>query len=778
MTTFQIPKLCIEVGKFGLLTFGTLTPKSPLVKIADAFEVKTPRHLALLHDLRRGSAAASTEEQQKLRVILETGKEVTYHHSGVIDTGFTEGFVASGHVDLLDPAGIEYASFSLGPSCLRIARRDAFNLSAEGVLSREELWVEIHNRLQTLKTRFRGQLGFENELYQPDGGVEHITEPAFLTEFFRLYPNVLFLLDLSHSRVAAAAFQTDALDYLRNLPLDRVGHIHISHPQRLTAPGEKEPRLMDAHEAPQENDLHFLEQALSLGAKPKYITIEYFRNEEGIIESNLRLKQMFTPTYRLPLTRNLIWLDLGIRAVRERLSRAERYDHSAVSAALVESFHPPISRVMQEVLGLYQRTELAESADGVASHTARVYLAYLQADSASFDDLSANPDPHQLERLAADKSRGRQNFEAIKKRAGLFPAAVWETLIALHDLGKVVQLPSHDRSTGKMLIERRLLDRFPYPVLSSKDKALVTEVVEHHGCYGITFLGDGSPLIFKEVVFSCPGVKKLLINPDGSVNLKRVKRFIDLWSTFAMFDSAGVGPKGIISNSRVEYWLFLADKLYEVFEKNQTSYETALKELENLAQGSFSRRICGILGSADTELDGKLPPLTRDDSHLIFYTERIQRAREKLLERGEISEADWKELENNFYKILELPYIANFYTVAWSDPGVDRSSPRAEDEIYPGFLKYLVLLNRAASDKFGPPCNEIRVIPHGKKVVRLAHDQDEHLPAIREVIDRARGLVRKGNKLYFADEKGQIIEGSPLMHRKGKALMVDFSSLL
>ena len=201
------PKLCVEIGKFGLLTFKTPIGRSPLVKLADAFEIKTPHHLAAVHALRTGTAAERNDELQKLAEILAAGKEMTYHGSGIFDNGFTEQFAASGHVGLLEPAGISYASFSIGPGCLKTLSRTRDELFFEQPLSRNELRQHAAERLRTLRAGFSGQLGFENELYQPGGGVEHVTDPAFISEFFRTYPDVTFLLDIAHARVTAKALK-------------------------------------------------------------------------------------------------------------------------------------------------------------------------------------------------------------------------------------------------------------------------------------------------------------------------------------------------------------------------------------------------------------------------------------------------------------------------------------------------------------------------------------------------------------------------------------------
>jgi hypothetical protein len=282
------PKLCVEIGRFGLLSFATPVRSSALVRMADAFELKTPHHLAQVHALRTGTLAEQSAEQLKLAEILATGKEMTYHGSGIFDEGFTKGFVAAGHIDMLEPAKVKYTSFSLGE------KRKNDEPIVENPFSHQKLLAHAAERLQALRSGFGGQLGFENESYATGGAAEHATDPAYISEFFRAHPDVTFLLDLAHARASAHAMGIDVIEYLRGLPLNRVDHIHLSHPAWLTLPGAQGPTLFDAHEAPQDEDFAYLELALSLmTAKPSYLTIEYYREEEALVASYQRLQQFF-----------------------------------------------------------------------------------------------------------------------------------------------------------------------------------------------------------------------------------------------------------------------------------------------------------------------------------------------------------------------------------------------------------------------------------------------------------------------------------------------------
>jgi hypothetical protein len=294
--------------------------------------------------------------------------------------------------------------------------------------------------------------------------------------------------------------------------------------------------------------------------------------------------------------------------------------------------------------------------------------------------------------------------------------------------------------------------------------------MEHHTNLGCTYLGDNSLLIFQEV-FNCPTMRELLAGPDGKINLATAGTLLEMWAAFTCLDACGLGAKGILSNSRVEYYYRMTSQLYASLERNSADYDAGVAEIEAIARGEFLTRLCGMLASYDLQGDSKIGPWQENNSHLSFYTKNIEAALTRLTEQGEISAADWSELRDSFHKIVQLPYPVSFYSIAWSNPEVERTSPQPDAKLYDGFLKYLMLLNRAAEG-----CSEIGVIKgEGGGLMRSATDLDAYLPKIRAVIDRARGLVTKGGLTYFADAKGQKIEHSPFMRKKGTSLIVDLS---
>ena len=401
-------------------------------------------------------------------------------------------------------------------------------------------------------------------------------------------------------------------------------------------------------------------------------------------------------------------------------------------------------------------------------HTTNIYVAFSQARSASYEDLAKAEDPRQLERLCLDpdQARVKANLARLKGTVSRQTLLFWQFLIGRHDDGKVIRLFGH-AEIGKELIDKfRTLGIVPYDRLSETEKRLLEEVTEHHTQMGDVFLGDASSLILKEA-FECPSLRNFLVGADERIDLETARSFLDLWAAFTALDCSGVGPRGYLTNVRVEYYYRTAEELYAILEENAGNYDTALARIEAYAQGKSWSRLCSLFYSFDTRGDEKLPAFKADGSHLAFYTENINHAVRELIAGEEITAADWEQFLQTFHKIIELPYGSPFYPIGWSNPGVDRDSPQKDAKIYKGTLKLLVLLNRAAAG-----CREISMTG-----VRSPSDVEEYLPQLRAVTDRARKLLEEGACIYFADAEGQKIADGPVLYKEKTSLVADLSPL-
>lgn len=118
----------------------------------------------------------------------------------------------------------------------------------------------------------------------PWPGYRYYAEPGWINQILER-TGCGMLLDTGHARISAEEFGMDAVDYLCQLPLERVMQVHVSGPR------VRKGRLFDAHEPLQEEDYGLLEFVLGK-SNPQVVTLEYIREPEALREQILRLREM------------------------------------------------------------------------------------------------------------------------------------------------------------------------------------------------------------------------------------------------------------------------------------------------------------------------------------------------------------------------------------------------------------------------------------------------------------------------------------------------------
>lgn len=122
----------------------------------------------------------------------------------------------------------------------------------------------------------------ENMPVEPRRVYKQMKSPKLISEVIEKTDCGL-LLDLPHARIAAEAFGMEAIDYLQQLPLNRVVEIHTSGPKR-----RPDGILMDQHSVMQAEDYDLLQWALA-HTPVKLVTLEYFKDRNGLEEQLLEL---------------------------------------------------------------------------------------------------------------------------------------------------------------------------------------------------------------------------------------------------------------------------------------------------------------------------------------------------------------------------------------------------------------------------------------------------------------------------------------------------------
>ncbi len=176
---------------------------------------------------------------------------------------------ATPHIDLL-PYGY-----------LRLAKRYKIALPLPG----ERLMVKrLIGRVRGLQEALDVPVVLENMPMLPGGKYQFQSDPRIINTILE-QTGCNMLLDTSHARVAAALRGWQIEDYINELPLEKVVHMHVSGPR------EKNGVLYDAHEPLGEEDYRVLEWILKR-TRPQVLTLEYFKDPAELKTQLERLGQM------------------------------------------------------------------------------------------------------------------------------------------------------------------------------------------------------------------------------------------------------------------------------------------------------------------------------------------------------------------------------------------------------------------------------------------------------------------------------------------------------
>lgn len=124
----------------------------------------------------------------------------------------------------------------------------------------------------------------ENVEPLPLEGYDFWSQPGFIHRILEV-TGCGFLLDTGHARISAQTLTMTAVDYLQQLPLERVVQVHVSGPRDVDG------HLADLHQPLQEEDYDMLEFIFDR-VRPQVVTLEYIQDAELLRSQLNRLRCM------------------------------------------------------------------------------------------------------------------------------------------------------------------------------------------------------------------------------------------------------------------------------------------------------------------------------------------------------------------------------------------------------------------------------------------------------------------------------------------------------
>ncbi len=196
----------------------------------------------------------------------------------IADVDFPANVERMGLLDALRSGKYESFACDIGPNCptKRDYSRNGFPraVPAGGAIP-DDVYLERATRnIRWLRGEFGGYVHAENLNYFPTGAYERVCEPTFIRRVTE-DAGIGLLLDVAHAIISARHLgYEDAFAYIRDLPLERVREMHLSHP------GDMRGVFEDLHEPPGEDEVAIVGRLASGGVMVEYLTVEYYGNPD------------------------------------------------------------------------------------------------------------------------------------------------------------------------------------------------------------------------------------------------------------------------------------------------------------------------------------------------------------------------------------------------------------------------------------------------------------------------------------------------------------------
>ena len=155
-------------------------------------------------------------------------------------------------------------------------------------IKKKELIENAQRNITFIKNFFNNsvKIAVENNNHLLSEAYDYVTDPQFINKIVN-DNEIYFLFDISHARISSYNLNLDYRDYILNLPLERIIQIHLS--KEIITP---EGLMYDAHEIPDHSDLLELKRLIKKYKGIKYVTVEYYKNMDVLLNFLVKLKKM------------------------------------------------------------------------------------------------------------------------------------------------------------------------------------------------------------------------------------------------------------------------------------------------------------------------------------------------------------------------------------------------------------------------------------------------------------------------------------------------------
>lgn len=167
-----------------------------------------------------------------------------------------------------------------------ILRKGIFQVGGEQISRSEMKDIASENVAKFRDIFAETTIAIENNNYYPNPAYEHIADPEFISEIVQ-ENNLSFLYDIAHAKISAHNKQMEFDEYKSKLPMASIIQVHI-----CKSDIDDENIAFDAHHSPDEVEFNEVKDLLLKHDTIEYLTIEYYKDKERLINSLQLFKQL------------------------------------------------------------------------------------------------------------------------------------------------------------------------------------------------------------------------------------------------------------------------------------------------------------------------------------------------------------------------------------------------------------------------------------------------------------------------------------------------------
>lgn len=482
----------------------------------------------------------------------------------------------------------------------------------------------------------------------------------------------------------------------------------------------------------------------------------------------------------------------GVESLDKLPSDADKIEEklsNEIRGLLLNLFH-----VIAEVTG-------ATVDERIVDHSIGVLTSVLQTFNAQYTEESARH--NRLERLSLFKNQKRvkSNLENIKELLQAEKFKIWTVIALLHDIGIFEQIrigrdnPTHGELGYQLLKRNYILDMLE---LTQEEKELILLTIRYHNLFGYLSSGQASFMKVAEYLEDKQIYKTIIADQaTGRVNRAKISRLLRTIALSTIFDIAGYGKAGLLTNNKVEYHLGMAELIinilnnanWQIYNSEHKLNEQIVLNIKDKNQELLPVKVTTLLSGMDINQDHYIPDGAPDSNQYknYWYWQRFQEQINNLLTEGLIDKSLWRDFIN-YFPVINLRFFNYIFSaLAYADPGLNLIQYTNEEikenllranqveqsyQINQNVTKFILLLSRAVR-----LTNIKNVVIGGKDGKPLPISEHpalvrKYMVTLNESLSIAKNVKNFDDSFYYVDKSGKPIEIGPVFKIEQKQLTV------